>query len=299
MLNNKIKYILALFIILLLSMNAFSATNFTDDSSDATLQSSSSDKVVVDTADDTDSADDDGDGTYSQVNKENDNSDNTNTDDSKLSEGTSGGSGSGFSFGNGSSFGGNGSSFGGNGSGFSFGNGSSFGGNGSGFSFGNSTFGGNGSSFDIASLLDYFTKMMGGDNATNTTNATNKTVNPEVSDVPKVVTSTSYAPVSQSPTVEKQSSHVIQRLRDNKAISEGNALTLGTLNKVFDSDFTNGHLLVYVDGKLVFNEITAGDLSTPIFQITDDYIGQHQIKVEFTANGNSNTNTYTEDVLII
>ena len=141
--------------------------------------------------------------------------------------------------------------------------------------------------------------MMGGDNATNTTNATNETVNPEVSDVPKVVTSTSYAPVSQSPTVEKQSSHVIQRLRDNKTISEGSALTLGTLNKVFDSDFTNGHLLVYVDGKLVFNEITAGDLSTPIFQITDDYIGQHQIKVEFTADGNSNTNTYTEDVLII
>lgn len=91
----------------------------------------------------------------------------------------------------------------------------------------------------------------------------------------------------------------MQRLRDNKTISEGNVLTLDGLNKLYDSDFTNGHLLVYVDGKLVFNEITAGDLSTPIFQITDDYIGQHQITVEFTPNGNSNTNKYTEDVLII
>ena len=270
MLNNKIKYILALFIILLLSMNAFSATNFTDDSSDATLQSSSSDKVVVDTADDTDSADDDGDGTYSQVNKENDNSDNTNTDDSKLSEGTSGGSGSGFSFGNGSSFGGNGS----------------------GFNFGNMSFGGNNTT-DIASIIDMIMSMMGG-NETNTTNDTT-----EVSDVPSVVTSTSYAPVSQSPTFWGQSSHVVQRLRDNKTISEGNVLTLDGLNKLYDSDFTNGHLIVYVDGKLVFNEITAGDLSTQIFQITDDYLGQHQITVEFTANGNSHTNKYTEDVLII
>ena len=56
---------------------------------------------------------------------------------------------------------------------------------------------------------------------------------------------------------------------------------------------------MYVDGKLVFNEITGDDLDTPIFWITDDYLGQHQISVEFTANGNSNTNTYTEDVLII
>ena len=158
-------------------------------------------------------------------------------------------------------------------------------------------------------------KMMGGDNSTNTTNATNETnttaptnvpttaanatVNPEVNDVPKVVTSTSYAPVSQSPTFIGQSSHIVQRLRDNQTISEGNALTLEGLNKLYDSDFTNGHLLVYVDGKLVFNEITADDLSTPIFEITDEFVGLHQITVEFTSNGNSNTNKYTEDVLII
>ena len=293
MLNNKIKYIIALFIILSLSMNVFSATDFTNDSNVATPQNSPIDEVVGDGADDGTGGDTGADeGSDSQDNKENENSDNTNTDDNKPKT-TFGGNGSGFSFGNGSGFGGNGS-------GFSFGNGSGFGGNGSGFSFGNGTsFGGNGSDFDISSLLDFFMKMMGGDNATNTTNVANETVNPEVSDVPKVATSTSYAPVSQSPTFEGQSSHVIQRLRDNKTINEGNALTLDSLNKVFDSDFTNGHLLVYVDGKLVFNEITAGDLSTPLFQITDDYIGQHQIKVEFTADGNSNTNTYTEDVLII
>ena len=260
MLDNKIKYILALFIILLLSMNAFSATNFTDDSSDATLQSSSVDEVAADAADDV--ADDTA-----------DNSDNAKTDDTKPGKSTS--------------------TFGGNGSGFSFGNGSSFNFNGTGIGGNNST------DFDISELLDILMKLMGG----NETNTTNETVDPEVSDVPEVVTSTSYTPVSQAPasqaTAEKQSSHIVQRLRDNTTVSSGDALRLEGINKLFDSDFTNGHLLVYVDGKLVFNEITAGDLSTPIFWITDEYLGQHQITVEFTANGNSNTNKYTEDVLII
>ena len=276
MLNNKIKYILALFIILLLSMNAFSATDFTDDSGDVALQSSSVDEVAADAADAVD--DGTGDGT--------DNSDNTKTDDTKPGKQTFGG-------GNGTGFGGNGTGFGGNGSGFNF-NGTGLGGNGSGFNFGNMSFGGNNTTdFDISQLLDILTKLMGG----NETNTTNETVNPEVSDVPKVVTSTSYAPVSQAPA--KQASHIVQRLRDNTTIRTDDALRLGDINKLYDSDFTNGHLLVYVDGKLVFNEITAGDLTTPIFGITDEYLGQHQITVEFTANGNSNTNKYTEDVLII
>ena len=173
MLNNKIKYI-ALFIILLLSMNAFSATNFTDDSSETTLQSSSSDKVAADA----DNAADDGNGDSAGA----DNSNNANTGDNKSGKTSFGGNGTGFNFGN--------TSFGGNGSGFSFGN-TSFG-NGSSFNFNRS--GSNSSSFDFASILDYVKKMMGGDNETN---VTNETTNPEVSDVPRVVTSTSYSPVSK------------------------------------------------------------------------------------------------------
>ena len=281
MLDNKIKYILALLIILILSMNAFSATDFTDDSSDATLQSSPVDEVVGDSADDA-GADDQTDD--SQNNEEtNANTGDTSTSDTKPGKSTTG-NGSGFSFGNGSTFGGNGS-------GFSFGNGSgmSFGGNGSSFSFGGN--GTNGTDFDIAEILDIFMKLMGG----NETDA-NETVNPEVSDVPEVVTSTSYAPVSQP--AESTAQHFVQRLRDNVVVSTGDALRLQGINNLFDSDFTNGHLLVYVDGKLVFNEITAGDVSTPIFWISGDYLGQHQITAEFTPNGTSNTNKYTEDVYI-
>ena len=264
MFNGKIKYILVLFIILSLSMNAFSATNFTDDSDNTVLQSSDSVDKVNDDGQADDSQADDG------LDDQNQNNILTATN----------GSGGGKQ-----SFGGNGSSFGGNGSGFSFGNGSSF--------------GGNGSSFDLASLLDYFTKMMGGDNATNTTNATNATVAPEVSDVPKVATSTSYYPVSHPADVHK-SQHTVTRVRDNKIVSTGDTLKLEGINKLYDSNFTDGHLLVYIDGKLVFNEITTNDLETPIFGITDSYLGQHQISVEFTSNAdsNANTNKYTEDVMI-
>ena len=277
MINNKIKYILVLFIILSLSMNAFSATNFTDDSIDAVLQSSDSvDEVAADAADN--QADDETDDT---TDDQTGGQDDTGTGDAGTGGTSTKGNGT-FDFGSltNSSGKGNGTSS------FDFG------------SLTNRT--GNGSSFDFGSLIDIFSKLMGGNNTTNATNTTNPAAetHSDVSNVPRVVTSTSYVPVSYHP-VEKHAQHIIQRLRDNQTICKGDALKLDGVNKLYESDFTNGHLLVYVDGKLVFNEITGDDLDTPIFWITDDYLGQHQISVEFTANGNSNTNTYTEDVLII
>ena len=273
MLNNKIKYILALFIILSLSMNAFSATDFTNDSDVALESSDSVDKVAADVAEDiTDDQSDD-----SKNNEESDtNTENTETNTESGKKTTFGGNGTPtFNF-NGTGLGGNGTPT------FNF-NGTGYGGN-------------NSSGFDFDSFMDLIKKLMGG-NETNTTNVTNETVEPEVSDVPAVATSTSYAPVSH-PTVEKQSQHTITRVRDNKIISQGDTLKLDGINKLYDSDFRNGHLLVYIDGKLIFNELTTDDLATPIFGITDSYLGQHQISVEFTPDGNSNTNKYTEDVII-
>ena len=275
MINNKIKYILVLFIILSLSMNAFSATNFTDDSIDVVLQSSDSvDEVAADAADN--QADDETDDT---TDDQTGGQDDTGTGDAGTGGTSTKGNGT-FDFGSLTNRSGNGTSS------FDFG------------SLTNRT--GNGSSFDFGSLMDIFSKLMGGNNTTNATNTTNPAAetHSDVSNVPRVVTSTSYVPVSYHP-VEKHAQHIIQRLRDNQTICKGDALKLDGVNKLYESDFTNGHLLVYVDGKLVFNEITGDDLDTPIFWITDDYLGQHQISVEFTANGNSNTNTYTEDVLII
>ena len=48
---------------------------------------------------------------------------------------------------------------------------------------------------------------------------------------------------------------------DNNVITVTNAISLGKLNEIFGQTFINGHLLVYIDGELVFNG-TVGDKLT-------------------------------------
>ena len=139
------------------------------------------------------------------------------------------------------------------------------------------------------------------DEPQNETNVTPEPVNKEITK------SNSEPQVSsqhvQSSNVQKQvtKTHIIKRARDNKVISEGNVLPLEGLNKLYDSDFTNGHLLVYFDGKLIFNEVTGNDLSMSIFEINDNSLGEHELKVEFTDNEDnpdSKTNTFKEKIII-
>ena len=104
-------------------------------------------------------------------------------------------------------------------------------------------------------------------------------------------TKTSYSPqkVGQTYTIKKAS--------DNTVVYQGNALTLEAINKIFNQDIVNGHLVVYMDGKVVFNDTVTDDLSTTILKIVEQYLGKHNIKIEFT-DGDNNTNTYQEDIII-
>lgn len=86
--------------------------------------------------------------------------------------------------------------------------------------------------------------------------------------------------------------------KNNKEIKiNNNQLTLATLNNIFGLNFTNGHLLVYIDGKLVFNGTTTDDLSQIIYNLLNLLSGNHEIKVEFTDN-EGKTNTYTETITV-
>ena len=76
-----------------------------------------------------------------------------------------------------------------------------------------------------------------------------------------------------------------------------NKLTLDVLNQIFNKDFRNGHLLVYIDGILVFNATTTDDLTQIIIDFLSLLFGKHEIKVVFT-DGNGNTNNYTENITI-
>lgn len=76
-----------------------------------------------------------------------------------------------------------------------------------------------------------------------------------------------------------------------------NQLTLDTLMKIFNQDFTNGHLVVYIDGRIVYNGTTTDDLTQVIYDLIKIFSGKHEIKVEFT-DSQGKTNTYTENITI-
>ncbi|MBQ6349328.1 MAG: hypothetical protein IJI42_00185 [Methanobrevibacter sp.] len=84
---------------------------------------------------------------------------------------------------------------------------------------------------------------------------------------------------------------------DRQISISNNMLTLGVLNQIFNKDFRNGHLLVYIDGILVFNATTTDDLTQIIIDLLSLLLGKHEIKVVFT-DGNGNTNNYTENITI-
>ena len=59
----------------------------------------------------------------------------------------------------------------------------------------------------------------------------------------------------------------------------------------------NGHIKVYIDGKLVFEGDTTDDLTQVIFEIIDEYLGEHEITVEFT-DSEGKSNTYKEKIIV-
>ena len=99
---------------------------------------------------------------------------------------------------------------------------------------------------------------------------------------------------------QKHSTNSIPKIiTKNKEITVYNyQLLLATLNSIFNMDFTNGHILVYIDGKLVFNGTTTDDLSLLIYDLIQLISGDHQIKVEFTDN-KGNSKTYEENITFV
>ncbi|RAP53732.1 MAG: hypothetical protein BZ138_00055 [Methanosphaera sp. rholeuAM270] len=97
--------------------------------------------------------------------------------------------------------------------------------------------------------------------------------------------------------ITQSNTHTIRLAGDNTIVYTGNSLTLEALNRIFDINFTNGQLLVYIDGVLVFNGTTTDDITMIIMELLDKYLGEHEIKVVFTDSQNQ-TNTYKENVII-
>lgn len=124
------------------------------------------------------------------------------------------------------------------------------------------------------------------DNNTNN-NSYNKTVKPTKNTYDK------YYPNYKQSTVA--TSYKIYK--NNHLIQQTNVITVQSLNMIFNQSFTNGHILVLIDGELVFNGTTTDDIYTVILQITSNLLELHEIKVVYTDKDN-NIDTYTEYIKI-
>ena len=83
---------------------------------------------------------------------------------------------------------------------------------------------------------------------------------------------------------------------NDKLIFEGRYFTIQSLNDIFNRSFIYGHLVVYLDGRVVFNSTVDDDLSAIIFEIINSLIGNHELKVEYTTDNENQT--YTEYITI-
>ena len=83
----------------------------------------------------------------------------------------------------------------------------------------------------------------------------------------------------------------------NTQTIKSNYLTLERLNQIFNQNFTNGHLLVYIDGKLVYNSTTTDNLDEIIYDLLKLLSGNHELKVVFT-DSSGNTNDYTQNITV-
>lgn len=101
---------------------------------------------------------------------------------------------------------------------------------------------------------------------------------------------------TSSQSVSNSKVFTVKRLSDNKFICN-NMFTLEALNKLFDVDLMNGHLIVYIDGEKVFEGDVNGDLSKVLFEIVEKYLGEHEVKVEFTGS-DGETKTFTEKITV-
>ena len=160
------------------------------------------------------------------------------------------------------------------------------------------------SSFDISSILAMFnitdfnlTEFMNGFDLNKLLSLFMKKNNtPENGTTPSSVPK--YSPVKSTYHYNAApKTYTVTRASDNQLICKSNLFILEYLNKLFNMTFINGHIKVYIDGKLVFEGDTTDDLTQEIFEIIDEYLGEHEIAVEFT-NSEGKSNTYKEKIIV-
>ncbi|RAP50324.1 MAG: hypothetical protein BZ138_06730, partial [Methanosphaera sp. rholeuAM270] len=91
--------------------------------------------------------------------------------------------------------------------------------------------------------------------------------------------------------------YTLYHASDMKMICQSNMINLKALIDLFEFNLTDGHLKVYIDETLVFDDDVGDDLSKVIIEIIEKFLGKHEIVVEFTDN-NGEIHTLNETIII-
>ena len=127
--------------------------------------------------------------------------------------------------------------------------------------------------------------------------ASDENQNPQEDEKQDTYTKDTRAHKTVTNTIQSNIPAIHQIIVGNIVIPADTVITLGQLNEMFGQTFVNGHLLLYIDGQLVYNGTVGDDLATVILEIIEKFLGEHELKVEFT-DSNNQTQTYTKNVTI-
>lgn len=152
-------------------------------------------------------------------------------------------------------------------------------------------------------LYDYYTFDGTFVTIKNTTNMNvlEKTVNDEdvkvdngtVSDIKKIVKNYKIKPHSFK-KVSKVSYNTIGYNSPNRIIlKQANEVSLSWINNLFNYEFNNKQILIYIDDILVYNGTVSDDSSEVLFSVLEEYMGEHLLKI-VEAN-----KTYQKTVTIV
>ena len=108
----------------------------------------------------------------------------------------------------------------------------------------------------------------------------------------KTINVKTFSPTKQ---VLKKSANNIYRNYPH-TFKKDDVITLAMLNELFNRDFTDMHLLIYIDDVLIFNSTVSSDLSMILFKLEDILTGHHILKI-VTLNQEDN-NTYQREIYI-
>ena len=160
------------------------------------------------------------------------------------------------------------------------------------------------SSFDISSILAMFnitdfnlTEFMNGFDLNKLLSLFMKKTTPENKTIPDMPRYNPVRSIQNTYNNAAPKTYTVTRASDNQIICKSNLFILEYLNKLFNMTFINGHIKVYIDGKLVFEGDTTDDLTQEIFEIIDEYLGEHEITVEFT-DSEGRSNTFNQKIIV-